>query len=94
MHPTKTLTKQLNRGWGACESEQKCTRNKEENEIKTRTDKVHNFGHVFRLVWEPFGEILGSKSGAKIIGKKHLKLRAPQGNPKGPSRPENMVGGG
>ena len=60
--------------------------------MKTRTDKVQEFGHVFRSFWEPFGEMLGSKSDAKIIGKKRLKLRAPQGNPKGPSRPENIVG--
>ena len=67
--------------------------NEEEHEIKTRTDKVQDFGHVFRSFVEPFGAILGSKSDAKIIGKKRLKLRAPQGNPKGPSRPEKMVGG-
>ena len=59
--------------------------------MKAGTDKVLDRGHVFRSFWEPFGKNLGSKSDAKIIGKKRLKLRAPQGNPKGPSRSENMA---
>ena len=59
------------------------TRNEEENEIKTRTDKVQDFGHVFSSFWEPFGEILRSRNDAKIIGKKRLKLRAPKGKPRG-----------
>ena len=44
---------------------------------------MHNFADVFSSGWEPFRAILGSKSDAKSIEKKRLKLRAPKGKPRG-----------